>query len=240
MFTRETDMTDQVVSYFLAKYGEDWTATVECMSGWGVADIVLSRMDRALLEGRMSRGLAPLPEYSLCSVIGSLDSIIGQDLDDLVGRTGYSRSYLKHRLLARLVAGGYVEQRQSDGLYYVNPDWCSPVAEIVAIEMKVSHWQRAWFQAWRYLDFAERSYIAMGLRGHICDSISQSMASSDIGIVFVSPEGAETTKEAHAGGPNSPVDRLFVSETVLNRLWQNPLPDSQVVWHQYFRSSSLL
>lgn len=235
-FRSEDDMRQQVLGFLSSELGEDWVSVAECMSAWGVPDIVFVRVNQSALSSRRGTGLAALPEYSLCSVVAALEDSPA-DLDSLVRRTGYSADYLRYRLLKRLIGEGYVEYLQSDLSYRLNPSFLSPSEEMVAIEMKVSQWERAWFQAWRYLGFAERSYIAMGLAGPICESVTASMAKSDVGVIFVSPEGARIAKEAEYRGPTRRVDRIFVGEVALSLLTEDAGPDRQVLWHHCFRGN---
>ena len=86
---------------------------------------------------------------------------------------------------------------------------------VVAIEMKISNWQRALYQALMYTMFASESYVAMpeNKRGVLIKNLSQ-FEKWNIGILIVNSNDdvmrLRTPKSRNQGAVGSNTNRLFL------------------------------
>lgn len=133
--------------------------------GYGVADLVLFRPDKANCEKRINhRQIRPLLNEGYFKVFSSLPDIDTEhepmDLKKLSEITHYSTSFLKYTLIPDLKKGRYVKEFKGD--YYMKVNGWLPIGdELVAIEAKLHDWKRGFYQANRYRAFADRTYLAV-------------------------------------------------------------------------------
>ena len=212
-FESEQDMETFVSEYYRKTLPKDWLCAVQCVSADGIADIVLARVNPDTLLRRRRSKITPVLQYVSCSVLAALQSRGPLSLSELRGMTRYSTDYLRRKVLRGMIADSLV--RREGPNYALTGLFSSPIDEIIAIELKLGNWRRAVYQASRYHRFADRSYVAMALEGSIRDRITEAVANTELGLMFVADGQVTTVLEASEQEPRSNTDRIFVSEQVL-------------------------
>jgi len=153
-FTREQALVDTFAQHSRAAVTSGYGLEFEVDSGNGIADIVFYKKRKdwrkydslAALSPQWVACLAALPYRKVFSV-----GFFAQ-LCCVTDRTA-------ERALREFAAHGYCEKRQSGWVKWRQP--VSPFTQLCAIEAKLRDWKRALYQATRYTDFADQSWVLL-------------------------------------------------------------------------------
>jgi len=217
-FYRESDMLHPVAHgmYELMAESEECHVFAECATDSGVADIVIACLDRRVADRRLEAGIGSVSETAQIKVLSVLSPSNSLDLGCIAKYTGYSRGYLKSRVIPPLVEHNYVLPIGAS--YCRNQAYQDVFSHIDAVELKRSAWTRGLFQARRYLRFADRAFLALDAAfAHRVLPFAENIRRQSIGLLLVDSQDGhiETVVAAPTEKPRSHQDRLLVSE----RLW---------------------
>lgn len=159
MKSRRFDSEEQLVSAILTctkrSRRREYRAELEVEAGVGVADLVLTK--------RAARSTAGL--RALGNVSPRLAVLLSQEVGDAIrswqalsGSLGTSKAATQ-RVIAQLSVAGVAKQsRESLELLTIKT---LPFERLIAIEAKLSDWQRVLVQAYRNLQFADESWVVL-------------------------------------------------------------------------------
>lgn len=129
-----------------------------------IPDIIAIKPDYGVMNDRLNSGNSqPLVRESHFWV---LDAIPGEstgnaiDITELEEKVHYSYNYLKYNILKGLEAAGYIKRIDWNS-YIKIENYKSFCKELIAVELKISDWKRAVYQALMNQCFANESYIAL-------------------------------------------------------------------------------
>ena len=135
--------------------------SVEVESGYGIADVVFYSLDQQSVANRRQKKVSRLKSYEILETLSLLNEFEHQEIaiTQLYEKLPYSEQYFRSKLLPFLVKNDLCLV-QNDRL---DCQWKYKVAlqETVAIEAKVSNWRRGLYQAYRYRQYADLSYLAL-------------------------------------------------------------------------------
>ena len=159
MKTQSFDSEEQLVQAIVAcarhARRREYRIELEVDAGVGVADLVLTKRAPRSTEGLRALGsVSPRLAVLLSQALG--DSI--KSRQELAANLGTSEGTAQ-RVIARLSVAGVVSQtRDSLDIATVGTP---PFERLIAIEAKISDWQRVLVQAYRNLQFADESWVVL-------------------------------------------------------------------------------
>jgi len=127
-------------------------------AGFGRADVVLFSLHpgRARKRAKIAKGFAARP--SLARLLLSLQQR-PLSLQSILKRVRISRASFR-KCMSELISAGLAERTET-GCYQLKISPVHPVSNIIALEVKLSKWKRALYQAQRYRAFANASYVVL-------------------------------------------------------------------------------
>jgi hypothetical protein len=134
----------------------------EVNSGFGIADIVLFNLDNDTIKRRQRSRLPSIKSYEILETFSVVNTLSEPELSitHLYNSLPYSEKVFKEKILHFLTSTGVADNIDNTSLRF-NYRYESPLKEIVAIEAKVSNWKRGLYQAYRYRQYADLSYLAL-------------------------------------------------------------------------------
>jgi len=147
---------------------EGFLTKKEVDAGYGIADLILVQkagVDFNRCKVRSNYGQKyPLlkPEYFrvLKHVPDQESQKTPATFDYLTKKTGFSKSYLRSKILKTLERNGYI-RRVGERAYLKINGWLPLAREVIAIEAKLKDWKGGFIQANRYKLFADKVYLAI-------------------------------------------------------------------------------
>ncbi len=211
-------MTEQSLVELLETFFQykGYLTAKEVSAGYGRADLVLGKLNRNKCKIRKSHNqLQPLFKEYFFEVLRNMPDIDHSErpihIDDLINNISFSENSLKYKILNYLENNRYIHKIDNDYYYKVN-GWVPLTSEIVAIEVKLSNWKRAFLQANRYKSFADKVYVAMPeSKAHLVNI--DLLKKHGIGLyVFVCPSKVIEVLQAEKTSESIPDKRNLVSE----------------------------
>ena len=154
-FDSEEQLVQALAACIRRTRNRQYKIDFELDAGVGIADIVLSK--RTPRSSRALKALASISPRVAVLLNGSVGHSV-RSVDSLAACAGISHTGAQ-RLFGQLLAADLV-RRTASGFAIVtinNP----PYERIVAVEAKLSSWQRALVQAYRNLQFADESWVVL-------------------------------------------------------------------------------
>lgn len=188
----------------------DYRVELEVDAGVGVADLVLAkRAPRSTNSLRALGSVTPRLAVLLSREVG--DSV--KSREDLAFSLGTSHATAQ-RVIAQLTIAGVAKQsRGSLDLFTIG---IPPFERLIAVEAKISDWQRVLVQAYRNLQFADESWVVLD-HAFIRPALAQIERFKLAGVGLASMErnqGLFVHHDASSQGPMSQVKR-WQAEAVL-------------------------
>jgi hypothetical protein len=180
-FESEEQLVKAIVACAKRASRRDYRIELEVDAGVGIADLVLAkraaRTTGALqaLAGITPR-LAVLLSPEVCRTITSKESLAAS-LGTTEGGTA--------RVISLLSSLGLVK-RQADSLF-ISPITTAPFERVIAVEAKISEWQRVLVQAYRNLQFADESWVVLD-HSYVRPALSQIARFNAAGVGLASME----------------------------------------------------
>jgi hypothetical protein len=214
-FPREADMTARIVRAAAAFGCGGWQSVLEFEAPQGIPDAVFARFSP---ERVVARAASPLPHPVLTwrdsAIICALASSRHLDVASTARRARMSEG----TALTTLRALAKADAVERDGnLWRLATPYPSPLAEAVAVELKLADWKKALGQAARYQSFADRSFVVVA-EAHAGAAAASAGAFQlqNVGLGALSPCGAVTFfSRPRRRRPGDPIARFLAGE----RLW---------------------
>ncbi len=159
---REVTFVDQLQSTFDK---EGFLTQRELGAGYGVADLVLVRLNDGKCAIRMGHGQNnPLLRQDYFRVLKHIPDFHDHkepiSIDDLSKKSKTTTTYLRQSILKHLESEGYIQKIGNESYLKIN-GWVPIAKEVIAIEAKIKDWKRGFLQANRYKAFADKVYLAI-------------------------------------------------------------------------------
>jgi hypothetical protein len=154
-FDSEDQLVRAIVACTRRARRRDYRVELEVDAGVGVADLVLTK--RAPRSTESLRALGTIsPRLAVLLRRGVGDKI--ENRPDLASVIGASESSAQ-RVIAQLTMAGLA--KQSRNTLEISTIKSLPYDRLIAVEAKLSNWQRVLVQAYRNLQFADESWVVL-------------------------------------------------------------------------------
>lgn len=154
-FESEAALVKAIIACVARAGRPDYRVELEVDAGVGVADLVLAkRSPRSIKALRATAMISPRLAVLLRQGVG--DTI--KSRAELAAFLGTSESAAQ-RVIAQLLAAG-VAMQSRDALT-ISGVRTPPFERLIAVEAKISDWQRVLVQAYRNLQFADESWVVL-------------------------------------------------------------------------------
>lgn len=154
-FESEEQLVQAILACTRRARRREYKVELEVDAGVGVADLVLTKRAARSTEALRALGrVSPRLAILLSSQVG--DSI--KSWQELAACLGTSKAATQ-RVISQLTAAGLA--KQTKGLLDVFTVKAPPFERLIAVEAKLSDWQRVLTQAYRNLQFADESWVVL-------------------------------------------------------------------------------
>jgi hypothetical protein len=182
-------------------------------AGVGVADIVLTKRSPRSTVALRAAAMVP-PRLAIILRQGVGDAI--KSRADLATFLGTSEGAAQ-RAIAQLSAAGVVKQSRVS--LTISTLRTPPFERLIAVEAKLSDWQRVLIQAYRNLQFADESWVVLD-HAYVRPAIAQleRFRAAGVGLASVEREqGLFIHNAASTEGPMSPAKRWHAQAVLSSR-----------------------
>jgi len=142
-------------------------STTEVDSGFGIADVVFYNFDKNTAKRRKLFGIPRIKSYEILETLSVLNEFKSEKINitQLYNKLPYSPSIFRNKILYFLSNNNIAEIIDNQ---YLNLKYKYQISlqETTAIEAKISNWKRGLYQAYRYKQYSDYSYLAL-LKEHI-------------------------------------------------------------------------
>lgn len=213
-FDSEDQLVQAIVACTRRARRRDYRVELEVDAGVGIADLVLAKRAPRSTEslralGNVSPRLAVLLRRSVGDEIRSR-----QELAAVLGASEGAAQ----RVIAQLAAAGLAKQaRNSLEIATVKS---LPYDRLIAVEAKISNWQRVLVQAYRNLQFADESWVVLD-HVYVRPAIAQAARFKTAGVGLASVDrnrGLIIHYAAPTHGPMSPGKRWQAQAVLASRV----------------------
>ncbi|MGN7875943.1 hypothetical protein ACTJKJ_20485 [Roseateles sp. 22389] len=213
-FESEAALVKAIIACAVRARRRDYRVELEVDAGVGVADVVLTkRAPRSTDALRAAALVSPRLAVLLSQGVG--DAI--KSRAELAAFLGTSEGAAQ-RVIAQLLAAGVAEQ--SRGALSISGFRTPPFERLIAVEAKLSDWQRVLVQAYRNLQFADESWVVLD-HSFARPAIAQLDRFRVAGVGLASIErgrGLFIHQAAGSEGPMSPAKRWQAQAVLSSRV----------------------
>ena len=144
-------------------FGRDLLYTRELSSGFGIADIVFYSLNEKIVKERRSHCIPPIDSFEIVNILTRLNSISKEKISLTFIKDAFPEYKRKNKkIISYLIENGFLVPDEKDvNVFIKGESYKIGLKEVVAIEAKLSNWKRGLYQAYRYREYANRSYLAL-------------------------------------------------------------------------------
>ena len=159
---QETKLIPHIIQGVKSIYPDLSLSTTEVESGFGIADVVIYNLDKNTAKSRQRRGIPRIRSFEVLETL----TLIGKEKSDIIGITQlyqqlpYSENIFRTKILDFILGNNIAEIRNGKDLL-LKYKYKVALQETIAIEAKVSNWKRGLYQAYRYKQYSDMSYLAL-------------------------------------------------------------------------------
>jgi len=207
--------------------GKGLDCVAEVSSGFGIADLLFYSLKKEVVQRRISDKLPPISSYELIRTLTALNDVATYPV---------SLTFLKENLPAFrkqgakvvtfLVERGFlIPTSKSSYCYKKGRAYSVGLQKVIAIEAKLSNWKRGLYQAYRYKEYASKSYLALYSKYiHRALKGKGEFVRFNVGLIEVGDEEIQVHIEPHTEKIKTNVFSALVYENIL-RSTENLFPN---------------
>ena len=204
-FESEAQLVQAIVACIRRARRREYRVELEVDAGVGIADLVLTKRAPRSTDGLRALGsMSPRLAVLLSRELGA--SI--KNRQTLAASLGTSESAARSVIANLLAVGVATQSRDSLKLTTVKN---LPFERLIAVEAKISDWQRVLVQAYRNLQFADESWVVLD-HAYIRPAISQLERFKVAGVGLVSIDRSQELFIHHGATAQGPMS--------LGKRWQ--------------------
>jgi hypothetical protein len=199
----------------------------EVVAPGAIADIVGCAFDAAKLNRRLDHEYEPILEWAPLACVSAC-ARGAATTSELSSLTGLSVSAVR-KATALAVAHGALER--NGRVLQRKRQWSSPVRRMVAVELKLSDWRKALYQAMSYSHWADEAWVVMGRS--VSADLRDAAVNAGVGVALLDGEAmivvAKPTRRRHG---DFDVSRLLAGEQALaqSRATRQATPTARDAW----------
>jgi hypothetical protein len=158
---RESEMIPMLSEFDSPTFRNSSHILTEVDLGFGIADVVRMAPNRDNIEKRNRHQLTtPITSVRGIRVLNLISATRPTSVTQLLNRIDISETYLRNRILRDLASRRYIERVDRDRFIRIR-DYYPVTDTILAIEAKLTDWQKGALQAKRYQLFSHYSFLAL-------------------------------------------------------------------------------
>lgn len=196
---------------------KDYKAFQEFSAGPGIADLVFSRLNKRVVDKRRASYYPALTNYSHLETYLAIDNSgeQGLTLTDLLDVLPYVSNKLTRTILPSLLKDGLIQGDQDR--YFSKRTYLQGVQHCIAVEAKVKDWKSGLFQAYRYKEFADDTYLAV-YEDHIrpCKNNIKTFEKLNVGLIGVGVNGLTIYYKPVSKSYAKPLNKALAFERMLS------------------------
>lgn len=150
------------ITKHIQNFGTNLSSSSEVSSGYGIADIVFYSFNNSVISSRVKQRFDPIKSYDLIRVLTSLNQLHVHTISlTLLIKAFPSLNNNKEKILTFLIENQFLIPHRRTNEFRIGRKYLVGLKDVVAIEAKLSNWQRGLYQAYRYRQYATESYLAL-------------------------------------------------------------------------------
>jgi hypothetical protein len=144
-------------------FGSKFAYILELSSGFGIADIVFFRLDSKIVKSRIAKQFPPIESIDLIQILTHLNKIEDNTISiKHLKKILPSSKKQKEEIISFLIKRKFlIPKNESLSEFKIANSYKIGLKEVIAIEAKLSNWKRGFYQAYRYRQYANKSYLAL-------------------------------------------------------------------------------
>lgn len=158
-FNTESEMLS-VISKSIS-FNNEYQQKSELNSGFGIADLVFYKLDNMVIKNRERQNLHPIESYELLKLLTYLNKTSQEKISITTIKNNLSvKPKDEKEIFTYLINNGYLIPLDNK-VFLKGKRYELGLREVIAIEAKLSNWQRGLYQAYRYKRYSNKAYLAL-------------------------------------------------------------------------------
>lgn len=209
MFRYEKDMIPVLKEFFKARFNQ-YLFVEELNTGIGIADIVFTK--------KINRRDYYFDNFELLYHTLTLINRKNKKISEIDFVTLFSKKQIRsiiEKYLSMELIGEYDSK-----YFYVKNKLAPTITDFLAIEAKLKDWKSGFYQALRYKNFAQKSFLAFPSE-YIHRVDKKLLIQNNIGLISVSSDNAQIIINPRKDTPNDEVAFFFLGEKFTKNIFIN-------------------
>jgi len=200
MFRYEKDMIPVLKEFFKERFNQ-YLSVEELNTGIGIADIVFSN--------KINRRDYYFDNFELLFHTLTLINRKNKKISEIDFVTRFSKKQIKS-IIEKYLSMELIEEFDSE-YYYIKNKLTPSITEFSAIEAKLKDWKSGLYQAIRYKNFAQKSFLALSSE-YIHRVDKNLLLENNIGLISVSIDNTRILINPRKDAPNDEVAYFYLGE----------------------------
>lgn len=209
MFRYEKDMIPVIKEFFKERFRQSLSVE-ELNTGIGIADIVFSK--------QINKRKYYFNNFELLYHTLTLLNRKNKKISELDFITRFSKKQI-HCIIDKFISMELIEENGSE-YFYVKNKLKPTISEFYAIEAKLKDWKSGFYQAMRYKNFAQKSFLALS-SDFIHRVDKDLLTENNIGLISVSQEKTKIIINPRKEIPNDKVAFYYLGEMFTKNIFFN-------------------
>ena len=209
MFRYEKDMIPVIKEFFKERFKQSLSVE-ELNTGIGIADIVFSK--------KINKREYYFNNFELLFHTLTLLNRRNKKLSELDFVTRFSKKQI-HSIIEKYISMELIEGKNSE-YFYVKNKLKPTISEFYAIEAKLKDWKSGFYQAMRYKNFAQKSFLALS-SDFIHRVDEKLLIENNIGLISVSQDKTKIIINPRRETPNDKVAFYYLGEMFTKKIFYN-------------------
>ena len=209
MFRYEKDMIPVLKEFFKERFNQ-YLSVEELNTGIGIADIVFTK--------KINRREYYFDNFELLFHTLTLINRKNKKISEIDFVTRFSKNQIKS-IIEKYLSMELIEEYDSE-YYYVKNKLTPSITEFYAIEAKLKDWKNGFYQAIRYKNFAQKSFLALSSE-YIHRVDKDLLLQNNIGLISVSIDNTRILINPRKDTPNDEVAYFYLGEKFTKNIFIN-------------------
>jgi len=209
VFRYEKDMTPVIKDFFKERFNQSLSVE-ELNTGIGIADIVFSK--------KINKREFYFNNFELLFHTLTLLNRKNKKISEFDFITRFSKKQIDS-IIEKYISMELIEEFGSE-YFYVKNKLTPTISEFYAIEAKLKDWKNGFYQAMRYKNFAQKSFLALS-SDYIHRVDKQLFIDNKIGLISVSAEDTKIIITPKKSNPNDKIAFYYLGEMFTKNIFLN-------------------
>jgi len=209
MFRYEKDMIPVLKEFFKERFNQ-YLSVEELNTGIGIADIVFTK--------KINRREYYFDNFELLFHTLTLINRKNKKISEIDFVTRFSKKQIKS-IIEKYLSMELIEEYDSE-YYYVKNKLTPSITDFYAIEAKLKDWKSGFYQAIRYKNFAQKSFLALSSE-YIHRVDKDLLLQNKIGLISVSIDNTRILINPRKDTPNDEVAYFYLGERFTKNIFIN-------------------